>query len=42
MKGNDLRKMFYEAIIKKNPKQLIYSDIEYLRYFNLKADSKKL
>ena len=23
-------------------KQLVYSDIEYLRYFNLKADSKKL
>ena len=42
MKGNNLRKKLYEEIVKMPQKQLVYSDIEYLRYFNLKADSKKL
>ena len=42
MKGNDLRRIFSEVIIKKKRRKLEYSDVEYLRYFNLKADSKKL
>ena len=42
MEGNDLRRIFYEAIIKKEKRKLEYSEIEYLRYFNLKADSINL
>ena len=42
MKGNDLRRIFSEVIIKKEKRKLEYSEIEYLRYFNLKADSINL
>ena len=42
MEGNDLRRIFYEVIIKKEKRKLEYSEIEYLRYFNLKADSINL
>ena len=39
MKGNNLRKTLYEEIVKMPSKQLVYSDIEYVRCFSLRADS---